>query len=126
MIDASLTEKGMIEVLARTPIEARCVAEINCASKVRNSQGMYFLPCRVNSVVELQRLNARFTPDLAAVAKRLVTIDKYVAHVKEQERVEPLQPVPIKAPYALYQHQVKAYNIALALFGRGAKKGGAQ
>ena len=40
----------------------------------------------------------------------------------QTEKVEPLQPIPIKAPYSLYQHQVKAYNIALALFGRGARK----
>lgn len=124
MIGATLNEKGVIEVICQTALEGRSVVEINCVSKVRGKPLEYLLPLALNSVSELKRRKAALSPDLAQAARRLETIDKYVLHVKNQEHVEPLQPVPIKAPYTLYQHQIKAYNIALALFGRGARKRG--
>lgn len=124
MINATLNDKGVIAVTCQTVLEGRSVAEINCVSRVRGKPLEYMLPLALNSVTELKHRRASLSPELDQVARKLETIDKYVLHVKNQERVEPLQPVPIKAPYALYQHQVKAYNIALALFGRGAKKKG--
>lgn len=124
MIEATINDNGVIEVTCQTVLEGRAVAEINCASKVRGKALEYRLPLALNSVTELKRCRATLSPELEVLARKLETIDKYVAHVKNQDHVEPLQPVPIKAPYTLYQHQIKAYNISLALFGRGAKKGG--
>lgn len=122
MITASVNELNQIAVVCETANEGRAVAEINCVTKVRNKPLHYILPLALNSVTELRRNRAAMSPELEALAAKLELIDKYVAHIKKQEHVDPLQPVPIKAPYALFQHQVKAYNIALALFGRGAKR----
>lgn len=44
-------------------------------------------------------------------------IQQYVAAQKTAHTVSPIRPIPIKPSYQLYTHQVKAYNIALALMG---------
>lgn len=124
MIRATLNDKGLIEVVCDTALEARAVAEINCAARIRGKPLQYTLPVAFNSTTELARRHAELSHELQQLAQKLETIDRYVLHIKNQEHVEPLQPVPIKAPYTLFQHQVKAFNIALALFGRGAKKRG--
>ena len=124
MIRATLNDKGLVEVVCDTALEARSVAEINCAARIRGKPLQYTLPVAFNSTTELARRHAELSPELQRLAQKLETIDRYVLHIKNQEHVEPLQPVPIKAPYTLFQHQVKAFNIALALFGRGAKKRG--
>lgn len=124
MIRATLNDKGLIEVVCDTALEGRAVAEINCAARIRGKPLQYTLPIAFNSTTELTRRHAELSPELQQLAQKLETIDRYVLHIKNQEHVEPLQPVPIKAPYTLFQHQVKAFNIALALFGRGAKKRG--
>ena len=85
--------------------------------------GIWEMPSTLDTCISLQSLRVPFTEELTAFMNRQGRIQKYIEHVKLQtEKVEPLQPIPIKAPYSLYQHQVKAYNIALALFGRGARK----
>lgn len=124
MIRATISDKGVIEVVCDTALEGRAVAEINCAARIRGKPLQYTLPIAFNSTTELARRHAELSPELQRLAQKLETIDRYVAHVKNQDHVEPLQPVPIKAPYTLYQHQIKAFNISLALFGRGAKKKG--
>lgn len=81
------------------------------------------MPATLDTCLALERCGVRFTDDLALFQTRQARIQKYIEHVKLQtDTVEPLQPIPIKAPYSLYQHQIKAYNIALALFGRGARR----
>lgn len=83
----------------------------------------WIMPATLDTCTELQKLRVPFTEALSAFGNRQWKIQKYIEHVKLQtEKVEPLQPIPIKTPYSLYQHQVKAFNIALALFGRGARK----
>lgn len=85
--------------------------------------GAWEMPATLDTCIELQLLRVPFTKELCDFGNRLYKIQRYIEHVKLQtDKVEPLQPIPIKAPYSLYQHQVKAYNIALALFGRGARK----
>jgi len=42
---------------------------------------------------------------------------RYVESQKTAWTVCPINPIPIKPEYHLYTHQVRAYNIALALMG---------
>ena len=91
----------------------------------RRADGSWTMPATLDTCTELQKMNATLSDALRDFGNRQYRIQKYIEHVKLQKGpVEPLQPIPIKAPYSLYQHQVKAYNIALALFGRGARKAG--
>ncbi len=92
-------------------------------AEVNGGYVSYLLPATLDSCTALKNEKIPFTDELSDFGNRLFRIQKYIEQVKLQEgNVCPLQPVPIKAPYKLYQHQIKAYNIALALFGRGARK----
>lgn len=103
------------------PYELRYIHRIPGAR--RGMDGSWTMPLTLDSCTALQGQKVQLSEELAKVAGKLANIQRYIAHVKVQtDLVEPLQPVPIKAPYQLYQHQIKAYNIALALFGRGARK----
>ena len=86
--------------------------------------GSWQMPASLDSCVELRKHGVAFSETLTACEARADKVRRYIESVKRSETVEPLKPVPIKAPYSLYQHQIKAYNIALALFGRGASKKG--
>ena len=89
----------------------------------KRSAAGWTMPATLDTCTELKKLGAVFSEALRDFANRQWKIQKYIETVKLQTGpVVPLQPIPIKAPYSLYQHQIKAYNIALALFGRGARK----
>lgn len=89
------------------------------------AETVYTLPPTLDSCYALKSLKVPFSEELCSFGNRQARIQKYIESVKlQKDIVEPLLPVPVKAPYKLYQHQVKAYNIALALFGRGARKEG--
>lgn len=84
---------------------------------------VYTMPATLDTCFALKGNGIGMTPAMREFGNRANRVQKYIEAVKMAKGpVEPLQPVPIKAPYKLYQHQVKAYNIALALFGRGARK----
>lgn len=87
---------------------------------------VWTMPATLDTCLELRKHGVEFSEQLAACEAHLTKVNKYIEAIKRKDKVEPLQPVPIKAPYTLYQHQIKAYNIALALFGRGAAKKGAE
>lgn len=118
---AEITQDGRIrlECTAGFPV---WVNRIPGAKRMRD--GSWQMPLTLDTCAELRRFYVDFSEALADYEKHAEKVRKYVDGVKGADHVEPLQPIPIKAPYALYQHQVKAYNIALALFGRGAKRGG--
>ena len=114
LINGQVTVRGSAE-------ELRYVNKIPGAKRGMN--GAWTVPATLDTCVELKNQRIPVSEELAAYGNRLYRIQKYIEHVKLQtDKVEPLQPIPIKAPYSLYQHQIKAYNIALALFGRGARK----
>lgn len=112
--------EGVIRVQG-TNAALRYISRIPGA-KIR-ADNAWRLPLTLDSCEELTAQRIPQTAELAEYAGRLKRIQRYIEKTKLSEgAVEPLQPVPIKKPYSLYNHQVKAYNIALALFGRGAKK----
>ena len=101
------------------------ISRIPGAKLAEQSAGrvVYLLPATLDSCLALKNQRVPFTDELRDFGNRLHRVQKYIESVKlETGKVEPLQPIPIKAPYSLYQHQIKAFNIALALFGRGARK----
>lgn len=112
-------ETGRITVSGRSA-ETRYISRIPGA-KIQKD-GTYRLPLTLDSCDELTAQRIPLSPELEAAAARLRKIQHYIDQVKIRQEVTPLQPIPIKKPYHLYQHQVKAFNIALALFGRGARK----
>lgn len=65
----------------------------------------------------LRAVGARASPELVAEAKRIMNTRRYIEQQKVATHVEPMKPMPLKPSIHPYQHQIKAYNIALALFG---------
>ena len=122
---ADLTSTGRILVSGKADV-LLYVSRIPGAKKadqLANGYTAYTLPATLDSCMALKKLRIPLSKALSDYGNQQWKIQKYVEKVKLQTgKVEPLQPIPIKAPYSLYQHQVKAYNIALALFGRGARK----
>ena len=118
---ADLTPDGMIRLEGEIGA-GLWVRRIIGAKAIRD--GSWTMPASLDSCVELRKHGVAFSETLTAIEGRLAKIQRYIEGVKKAKTVEPLQPIPIKAPYSLYQHQIKAYNIALALFGRGASKKG--
>lgn len=79
--------------------------------------GCWMLPATLDTCMELRRHSVAFSEALENCEAKADKVRRYIDSVKRSAHAEPLKPIPIKAPYALYQHQVKAYNIALALRG---------
>ena len=116
---ADVTPEGLIRLDGEETLWA---GRIPGAKKHRD--GAWRMPATLDTCVELRKHRVIFSETLTAIEGRLAKIQRYIEGVKKAKTVEPLQPIPIKAPYTLYQHQIKAYNITLALFGRGASKKG--
>lgn len=112
-------------VVSGDPGEVLMISRIPGAKIAEKGTGrtVYTIPATLDSCFALKKQDVRFTQELKDFGNGLNRIQRYIEAVKlEKGHVEPILPVPIKAPYSLYQHQLKAYNIALALFGRGARK----
>ena len=52
---------------------------------------------------------------LKAYGEGVQRVRRYTEYCKTADHVEPIKPIPIKQPYTMYQHQVRAYNIGLTL-----------
>lgn len=111
---ADVTPEGLIRLEGDPACMLWC-SHIPGAKRQRDLS--WTLPGTLDSCLELKQHRVAFSPMLGAYEARADKVRRYIESVKRAERVEPLKPVPIKAPYALYQHQIKAYNIALALRG---------
>ena len=111
---ADLTPEGLIRLDGGT-VATLWVRRI-IGAKV-NRDGSWTMPASLDSCQELRKHGTAFSDALAACEARADKVRRYIDSVKRADHAEPLKPVPIKAPYSLYQHQIKAYNIALALRG---------
>ena len=118
---ADLFPDGLIR-LEGNPNQTLWASRVPGAKKQKDFT--WSMPATLDTCVELRKHRVIFSETLTAIEGRLAKIQRYIEGVKKAQTVDPLQPIPIKAPYTLYQHQIKAYNITLALFGRGASKKG--
>lgn len=75
------------------------------------------MPMTLDTVTELKRERIPVSRELSERAGQMLRAQKYVEQMKASDKVQPLCPVPIREGRTLYNHQVKAYNIALVLFG---------
>lgn len=71
----------------------------------------------LENVAALRDAQAVFTAELAKKSDRLERLQAFVEAQKTAENVEPIAEIPLKPGCKLFQHQIKAYNISLALLG---------
>ena len=81
----------------------------------------WMMPLTLDSVEELRREETPCSPELAKCAREMLDAHRFVDVQKAADKVEPIRPIPIKEGFSLFNHQVKAFNIALALFGYPAQ-----
>lgn len=111
---ADLTPEGVIR-LEGNPNQTLWASRVPGAK--RQKDFTWSMPATLDTCQELHKHGVEFSEQLAACEARADKVRRYIESVKRSNKVEPLKPVPIKEPYHLYQHQIKAYNIALALRG---------
>lgn len=110
---------GAIEVTSEDKTALTFAARMTGAKRI---EGGWRVPISESVTEILLSRRAVFGPELQGWIDYQRRVEKYINYCKTADKVEPIQPIPIKAPYTLYQHQIRAYNIALVLFGRGAKR----
>lgn len=83
----------------------------------------WYFPARRDALRILEGLpQVNITPEARTVIQNRIEAEMTVQAVKEEERPEPVKPMPVKVkPFA---HQVKGFNIAITLFGWGKGNNG--
>lgn len=77
----------------------------------------WFMPLTFETVDALRQHRIPVSPELASTARSMLAARRYVDRMKAAEIVSPARAIPIRDGYKLFNHQVKAFNIALALYG---------
>lgn len=77
----------------------------------------WWMPMTMETVAALKCEHIPVSPELAQRAKEMLRSKAYIDRMKAADHVEPMRAIPIREGCVLYNHQVKAYNIALSLFG---------
>lgn len=65
----------------------------------------------------LRDAGAEISAELIEYEQQRQRVHAYVERLKQTISAQPLMPIPVRQGVTLYNHQIKAYNIALALFG---------
>lgn len=84
----------------------------------RMPPGVWRMPLTWDSFTALRGARALATLDLRAEAERLGGAQAYVDMQKDEPDPMPLYAPPMAQGCVMYKHQIRAYNIALALLGR--------
>jgi hypothetical protein len=117
MIRATIAPGGGIRI-ASDPESALVAAKLPGATRSPKMPiRQWNMPLTIESINILRGVGAGFTPEILAEVKRIVRVHEFIERQKLAKTVEPIAPIPLKPGIRLYQHQVQAVNIALALFG---------
>lgn len=76
-----------------------------------------YMPLNEDSIWALRSIGTKASRELINEAKRIMDVRAFVSAQKDASHIEPIRPVPIRPDVQLYAHQIKGYNIMLALFG---------
>lgn len=113
---ASIAQNGVISITSVQAYDLRNINQIPGAKRAFRAPGnTWTAPLTVDTCSALKHYGVLFTPDLETYFTRATKVRRYIEHQKTAERVDALKPPPLKAPYSLYEHQKKAFNIALVL-----------
>lgn len=117
MIRATITATGEIRIWA-SPESALFAASLPGAT--RNAKmpiRQWNMPFTQESIGILREAEAQFTPELEAAATRTERVHGFVERQKIADKVTPIAEIPLKPGCQMYAHQIKAFNISLALLG---------
>lgn len=104
--------------LTAEPSDIPTIKRLRSAFRTNKMPPMtWVMPLTLDSVEELRREKTPCSPELAKRAQAMLAAHRFVDAQKAADKVEPIRPIPIKEGFSLFNHQIKAFNIALALFG---------
>lgn len=116
MIRAKLKD-GVVYLQADTT-DVSTIHRLQGASRTSRMPPLtWWMPMTLETVAALKREHILVNPELARRAQEMLRSKAYIDRMKAAGHVEPMRAIPIREGCALYNHQVKAYNIALSLFG---------
>lgn len=94
------------------------IQRLRCASRTNKMPPLTWrMPLTYDTIDDLRLEKIPVSPALGQRTKRMMTARKYVEQQKAAEKVTPMAEIPIREGFSLFNHQVTAFNIALALFG---------
>ena len=126
MIHARLSSNGDCIIVTADPEAAPVVAKL--PGVTRSAKMLPFtwrMALNSESIAQLRRVGARADRTLIDIAKRIITIRKFIEKQKALSEVEPIAMIPLKPGVVMYAHQIKGYNIVLSLFGYPMRGGDA-
>lgn len=104
--------------LTAEPSDIPTIKRLRSASRTNRMPPLtWVMPLTFDSVEELRREKIPCNSELAKRAQAMLAAHRFVDAQKTADKVEPIRPIPIKEGFSLFNHQVKAFNITLALFG---------
>lgn len=113
---ASIAQAGTIQITAAQTQDLCDLSQIPGAKRNFRARGnVWTAPLALDACAALRKKGVLFDEALEDFYTRGERVRRYIEHQKTAESVELLKPAPIRAPYTLYEHQKRAYNIALAL-----------
>lgn len=104
--------------LTAEPSDIPTIKRLRSASRTNRMPSLtWAMPLTFDAVEELRREKIPCNSALAKRAQAMLDAHRFVDAQKAADNVDPIRPIPIKKGFNLFNHQVKAFNIALALFG---------
>lgn len=74
---------------------------------------VWTLPVTVEAIEQLKYIPGKIEPIILERYRELKRLQDQVKEQKVAEKVEPIEPIPLKPHIKPYQHQIKAYNLAI-------------
>lgn len=117
MIHADIAPGGAgiaLNISAATPEEITRAIRVRGVQRARG--GSLGAPLYPDTADDLRAAGVRLSARIVSYLQNAARVRAYVERQKTQPaRPEPMFPMPLKPEYQPYDHQVRAYNIALAL-----------
>jgi len=114
MISATLFGDTVIAMAdAKDALILRSIPGANRTARM--TPNTWNLPLSLDVCALLEERHAKMDASLIEAAGRMRKVQAWVEMVKAAPMVEPLKPPPIREPYTLFAHQVKAFNLGLVL-----------
>lgn len=73
---------------------------------------VWTLPVTVEAIEQLKYIPGKIEPVILERYRELKRLQDQVKEQKVAEKVEPIEPIPLKPHVKPFQHQIKGYNIA--------------
>ena len=127
MIKASLS--GTTIIITSDAADATQASRIYGVTRNAKMPPMtWHLPFNLDNIQQLRDVRALASTDLIAAAREAAETAQIIETIKDIEEPAPVQEIPVKKDVHLYNHQIKAFNIALMLFDHhrqdNTRKGG--